>query len=106
MFGFLFGNDIKSLRGQEAKDMIRSDKNTVLIDVRSAMEVASGKVKGAKNIDVSSSTFASQIEKLDKKKTYILYCASGSRSQRACGIMKKMGFENVYNVQGGIISLK
>ncbi len=105
MFGFLFGNNIKSLSGQEAKDMIKRDKNTVLIDVRSAMEVASGKINGAKNIDVSSNTFSSQIEKLDKKKTYILYCASGGRSHRACGIMKNMGFENIYNVQGGIMSL-
>ncbi len=105
MFGFLFGNNIKSLSGQEAKEMIKKNKNIVLIDVRSSMEVASGKVKGAKNIDVSSNTFNSQVEKLDKNKTYILYCASGGRSHRACSIMKNMGFEEVYNVQGGIMSL-
>lgn len=105
MFGFLFGNNVKSLNGQEAKEMIQKDKNVVIIDVRSAMEVAGGKVKGAKNIDVSSSAFNAQVEKLDKNKTYIVYCASGGRSQRACSIMKNIGFDNVYNVQGGIMSL-
>ena len=42
------------------------------------------------------------IQKLDKNKNYYVYCHSGVRSVQACQIMKSFGFENLYNLLGGI----
>lgn len=79
-------------------------KDAVILDVRSAGEFQSGKLKGARNIDIMSSNFQSQIKKLPKDKKYYIYCRSGNRSGQACEIMSEMGFENTYNLAGGIMS--
>lgn len=77
--------------------------NTVIIDVRTAGEFAGGKIRGARNLDVMSPTFQSQVANLPKDKTYLLYCRSGNRSGQACGIMSDLGFEKVKNLAGGIM---
>jgi len=74
----------------------------VILDVRSGFEFGGDKITGAKNISYTSGGFKSYVEKLDKSKTYLVYCASGSRSVGAVNTMKQMGFENVYNLKGGI----
>lgn len=77
--------------------------NTVVLDVRTAGEFAGGKLRGARNIDIMSSNFVSQIKNLPKDKTYLIYCRSGNRSGQACAILSEEGFENVKNLAGGIM---
>ncbi|PSL07854.1 rhodanese-like domain-containing protein [Cecembia rubra] len=76
----------------------------VIIDVRTAGEFHSGKIKGARNIDLMSPGFMGQIQNLPKDKKYYIYCRSGNRSGQACDIMSQLGFENTYNLAGGIMS--
>jgi len=82
---------------------LMTQANTVLIDVRTSGEIAGGKLRGARNIDIMSSSFVSQIKNLPKDKTYLIYCRSGNRSAQACEIMSEEGFENVKNLSGGIM---
>ena len=42
-----------------------------------------------------------EINKLDKNKSYFIYCKAGSRSAQACSIMNQLGFEKTYNLLGG-----
>jgi rhodanese-related sulfurtransferase len=91
----------KSLGGREFRDAFIRSKQSVLIDVRTAGEFASGSLKDAKNIDVMSPDFARQISTLDKSKDYFLFCRSGNRSGQACSIMAGQGFK-VYNLKGGL----
>ena len=77
--------------------------NAVIIDVRTAGEFAGGKLRGARNIDIMSSTFVSQIKNLPKDKTYLIYCRSGNRSGQAVKVMQDAGFTNVFNMNGGVI---
>ena len=77
--------------------------NAVIIDVRSAGEFAGGKIRGARNLDVMSNSFASSVKNLPKDKTYLVYCRSGNRSASACGVMTDLGFEQVKNLKGGIM---
>jgi len=79
-------------------------KDTVIIDVRSAGEFSSGKIKNARNINMMSTEFVEQIKSLPKDKVYYLYCRSGSRSGSAASFMAKQGFENIYNLKGGLMS--
>lgn len=77
----------------------------VVIDVRTKGEFDSGHLKMAKfNYDVTNGQFQAKLDSLDKNDTYYLYCRSGNRSGKATQIMKKNGFENVYNI-GGYSSL-
>ncbi|MFT4856802.1 MAG: rhodanese-related sulfurtransferase [Algoriphagus sp.] len=75
--------------------------NTVVIDVRSTGEFSSGKIRGARNVDIMSSLFANSVKNLPKDKTYLLYCRSGNRSSQACEVMENLGFEHLKNLKGG-----
>lgn len=81
-------------------------KNTVVLDVRTTEEYASGHIPHAQNMDVQQENFTNQVQSLDKSKTYLLYCRSGKRSAKALNIMKENGFDKVYHLQGGITEWK
>ena len=91
----------KSLGGPEFKQEYSKSMQSVLIDVRTVGEFASGSIAGAKNIDMMSPDFKKQISALDKSKDYFLFCRSGQRSGQACRIMAEHGFK-VYNLNGGV----
>jgi rhodanese-related sulfurtransferase len=77
------------------------EENIQLIDVRTPEEHNAGKIGNASNIDFYSDDFQSQLEKLDKTKPVMLYCASGGRSGKAASMMNSMGFTEVYDLSGG-----
>jgi rhodanese-related sulfurtransferase len=84
-----------------------AEANVVLIDVRTPGEVAEGYIQGAdKFIDFNGSNFQTEINKLDKSTTYVMYCRSGGRSGKAADFMVNNGFQNVYNLTGGVLSYK
>ncbi|MCX7744364.1 MAG: rhodanese-like domain-containing protein [Flavobacteriales bacterium] len=84
---------------------LTKDPNTVVIDVRTPGEVAEGYISGTKYfIDFNGGNFANEIQKLDKSKSYIVYCRSGGRSSKAASIMIENGFNKVYNLTGGIMN--
>lgn len=72
---------------------------TQAIDVRTPEEFAEGHVDNALNVDWYAPTFDAQISKLDKAKTYVIYCRSGNRSAQAVAHMKELGFTSL--VDGG-----
>ena len=72
-----------------------------LIDVRTPTEVSAGKIENALNIDFNSPDFKAEIEKLDKDKKTLVYCAAGGRSGKAAQLMHDIGFKEVYDLQGG-----
>ena len=80
-----------------------SAKDAVIIDVRTAREFSSGRLKGAGNIDLMNPTFLYQLQSLPKDKKYYLYCRSGNRSGQACEVMSEMGFIEIYNLAEGIM---
>lgn len=80
-----------------------AEENVVVIDVRTPGEVSEGYITGANLfIDFYGENFQSEILKLDKSKTYVMYCRSGGRSGQASLFMVNNGFNNVYNLAGGI----
>lgn len=81
---------------------IAQQADVVILDVRTPGEFSQGHIEGAMNIDVEASTFDSEIAKLDKSKTYAVYCHSGRRSGIATQTMAKMGFKHLYNLQNGL----
>lgn len=84
---------------------LKNEKKAVVIDVRTPAEWQQGVIAGADLfIDYNGANFKQEIAKLDKSKTYIIYCRSGGRSTGASQVMSEAGFKNVINMQGGISS--
>lgn len=80
--------------------------NTVVLDVRTPAEVSAGKIANSMNIDWNGNNFEAMAVKLDKSKTYLVYCAAGGRSSDATDWLLANGFHNVHNLYGGITAWK
>ena len=72
----------------------------ILLDVGTEEEYKEEHLPDAINIPLSE--LESRIGELDKSKKIIVYCRSGDRSRTASGTLVQQGFENVYNMLGGI----
>jgi rhodanese-related sulfurtransferase len=84
---------------------IKTEKKAIVIDVRTPAEWQQGVIEGTSLfIDYNNPSFKQQLAKLDKSKTYVVYCRSGGRSAGASQVMVDNGFKNVINMQGGIMS--
>ena len=98
---------LREIDAQRAMQMVRDGETNgnapLLLDVRTPAEFAEGHIPGALNLDYRSPSFAGELEKLDKSKTYIVYCRAGNRSANARAVMERMGFINVYNLFGGFL---
>jgi rhodanese-related sulfurtransferase len=80
------------------------DDDSLILDVRTEDEFNDGIIPNAINIDFyKGQDFITELEKLDKNLNYFVYCRSGARSGKACEIMNELGFENTYNLSGGIL---
>jgi phage shock protein E len=87
--------------GPEEFDKLRAQKNTVVLDVRTEKEFKSGHIPGAVNLDFNAPDFAKKAGELDKSKTYLVHCAGGVRSAKACGVMDKLALTNLVNLEPG-----
>lgn len=79
----------------------RTNTNAVVLDVRTPEEYAKGHLPGAVLLDFKAADFATKLGALDPKKTYLVHCASGGRSAKACEQMYELGFPRVANLEGG-----
>lgn len=95
---------MEDLSQEEWVEQLAKDDNAVVLDVRTDAEVADGIIKNAIHIDIhKGQAFISELEALDKSKNYYVYCRSGNRSGQACNIMEQLGFNNAYNLEGGML---
>ncbi|MCK0158407.1 rhodanese-like domain-containing protein [Cellulophaga sp. F20128] len=93
------------LTQEEWSAKLAEDDNAFVLDVRTEDEVAEGYIPNATNIDIYlGQGFLEELEKLDRTKSYYVYCRSGNRSGQACAIMNSLGFENAYNLEGGFMN--
>lgn len=96
---------MKNITQQEWEAQVAEDNNAVILDVRTEQECGQAMLNNAQCLDIfEREHFISSLEKMDKEKSYYVYCRSGQRSGGACQIMEKMGFKSVYNLIGGIMS--
>ncbi|WP_134088827.1 thioredoxin domain-containing protein [Olivibacter sp. XZL3] len=89
---------------QKMKD--NSSETIQLIDVRTPEEFAEGHIEHAHNINIKDSDFKGKLDHFDKTKPVFVYCLSGGRSATAVASLKELGFEEVYDLKGGIMAWK
>ncbi|MFO7942782.1 MAG: rhodanese-like domain-containing protein [Anaerolineales bacterium] len=91
---------IELISAEDLHDMITGTTSFVLLDVRAPLEYADTHIKGAINIPVDE--LRTRYHELNKDKTTVLICSSGNRSALGVSILKQHGFNDVYNVAGGL----
>lgn len=96
---FTFSN----ISPKDALDLLKGDKNAVLIDVRTQEEFQAVRIPGS--ILIPDYEIKDKISEVvpDKNKTVIVYCRSGRRSQAAAETLVKLGYTKVFDL-GGIIN--
>lgn len=79
-------------------------EDALVLDIRSMKEFSDGHILNAENVPLNS--LGNQLQKLEKHKQrpIIAVCRSGSRSQAACSTLRKAGFEQVFNLRGGMLA--
>ncbi len=93
---------VKEINVEQLKEKQEKQDDIFLYDIRSEGEVAHGIISNA--IYLPMHLIPLKLTEFPKDKEIILYCRSGVRSYNACQYLMQAGFNNVFNLQGGIIS--
>jgi phage shock protein E len=97
--------EYKKITSEEAKMMIDSEKDIIILDVRSQSEYDEGHIKNAILIPDTEIEKMAPINLADKNAKILVYCRSGRRSELASKKLIEMGYTNVIDF-GGIIDWK
>ncbi|SMN15248.1 hypothetical protein CRYPA_1338 [uncultured Candidatus Thioglobus sp.] len=87
-----------------AATSLMDDENLIILDVREKKERKNGYING--DIHIPLSDVKNQLDKLDKNKSILVYCRSGSRSAHIAGLLTRNEYEKIYNLKGGIQAWK
>ncbi len=93
-------NSIRQISAEDLHNMVTSTSDFVLLDVRAPSEYEENHIRGAINIPVAD--LRTRFNELDKDKLTVLICSSGNRSSLGTSILASHGFNNIYNVAGGM----
>lgn len=85
---------------------LEAKPKSYLIDVRTPEEFEEGALPNAKNINFYDDEFKMNIGKLDKKRPVMVYCKSGGRSGKTAKLLSKLGFQEIYDLDGGYNAYK
>jgi len=94
---------MKEITVEELKEKIDRKEDFQLIDVRESFEYDTSNLDG-ENIPLAGILL--EKDKISKDKPVIIHCRSGKRSAQAIKMLENEGFDNLYNLQGGILAWK
>jgi phage shock protein E len=89
-----------------AADMLKSNPDVVVVDVRTPGEFEGGRIAGAENIDFNAPDFEANLSKLDRETPVLVHCAAGGRSTRSLEVFERLGFQSVTHLDGGLNAWK
>lgn len=96
-------SEVEVLEPQAFIERVKADTSAIILDVRQPEEFAEGHLAQAINLDwLNQTVFINGLAKLNKQKTYYVYCRSGRRSQAAAGKLKAEGFQ-VIDLKGSYL---
>ena len=86
--------------------LMNNHEEALIIDLRVAADYKGGHIKGAKNVPVGE--LAKKLDSFTayKNKPVLIYCNSGNSASGAIRLLKKAGFDNIKNLNGGIAAWK
>lgn len=94
---------ISSVDVYKARNLIENG-GAVVLDVRTEEEYSAARIPAARHIPLSQ--IGQRLAELEpyRDKPILVSCRSGSRSARACSVLSRHGFEQVYNLKGGLLA--
>ncbi len=98
----MFFTNVKEIDAKElAAWMEDKSREFRIIDVREQMEIAQGSIPGAEPMPMSA--LSSRIGEIGQDKDVVFICRSGARSGQVVAYLAQNGYENVYNLRGGVM---
>ncbi len=103
LVGVVTGKPITNISPKQAMQQLEAFR---IIDVRRPDEFNDhlGHIEGAKLCTINEKSFKKQLMSLNKKAQYLFVCRSGGRSSRAARIAQSVGFDHIYNLDGGMLA--
>ncbi|WP_163526694.1 rhodanese-like domain-containing protein [Halobacillus ihumii] len=95
-------SNIPEINAEELQEVLDSNKEITIIDVREDEEVKQGVIPTAEHIPLGNIPEA--VSSLDQNKKYVMVCRSGRRSMNASEFLKENGFQQVQNLKGGMLA--
>lgn len=97
----MFGN-IKEIDAPELAAWIEDESQPLrVIDVREMAEITQGTMPGAEPLPLAALPL--HLDKFETSEKLVIICRSGARSAQACMFFQQQGYEDVYNLRGGMI---
>ena len=97
------------LRGYQSRSpgeatMLINREDAIVLDVRETNEFQTGHI--VNSVHIPQGSLKDRLGELEKHKDkpIVVACRSGHRSGQACSVLKKSGYENVYNLSGGVMA--
>lgn len=87
-----------------AQAAVLATSGVTVVDVRTPAEYAEGHIDGALLIDLASGSFIDEIAALDPDGEYLVYCRSANRSGQAVAIMRELGYQQIWDLDGGTVA--
>jgi sulfur-carrier protein adenylyltransferase/sulfurtransferase len=94
-------DEVPEITVQELKERLENGGDVTVLDVREPYEYEVANI-GARLIPLGE--LPERLVELDKDETFAIHCRTGGRSANAVKLLQDAGFENVYNVKGGIVA--
>jgi len=95
-------NDCIHVNPEKGMQLIKTNPEVLVIDIRTPEEFASVRIPKARNIDFFDRRFQDEVAKINREQPILLHCASGNRSSKSLPIFTKLGFKKIYHLDGGI----
>jgi thioredoxin len=94
--------DPETITAPVFQERLNMSRDAQVLDVRTPEEFNGGHLSNAVNINIYDADFMDRAGKLDKSKPVFVYCLGGGRSAEAAARLSAAGFQDVYNLKGGI----
>ncbi|MBE9563497.1 MAG: rhodanese-like domain-containing protein [Proteobacteria bacterium] len=92
---------VKNIDSNELAQWLEQEEPPVLIDVRTPQEMVQASIPTGQPLPLT--VLPLRMDEIPKNKQVVFYCRTGARSAQACMYMNQQGYDNVYNLYGGII---
>ena len=93
---------IKEIEVSELAQLKEKNNAVRVIDIRQPAELNSGIIPGAEALPMH--TIPLRLSELKQEETLVMVCRSGARSAQACMFLQQQGYDNVFNLRGGMMA--
>lgn len=98
-------NSAPAISPHEFKHWLDENRDITVLDTRNDYEVRFGTFRNAVNLKIEDfSEFPKESAKISREKPIVMFCTGGIRCEKAALYLLQNGFENVYQLRGGILN--